>query len=216
MLDEVDAPLDDANVGRFCDIVREMSDVQRTQVDGRGIDYELADELDVDTPERLKALGDPLRNTIVDIVLERAMSVTELAERLGRAKGTVAYHVDVLVDAGLIQVVRTRRVRAVEERFYGRVARTYVLPHIPGEIPFLRDVIAEADVERATTDDGTPATMTYRHARIPAERAAEFTERLTELALEFVAEPRGGDTEYGMLLALFPTNRRLTQDGVTT
>ena len=26
MLDEVDAPLDDANVGRFCDIVRTMSD----------------------------------------------------------------------------------------------------------------------------------------------------------------------------------------------
>ena len=26
MLDEVDAPLDDANVGRFCDIVRDMSD----------------------------------------------------------------------------------------------------------------------------------------------------------------------------------------------
>jgi chromosome segregation protein len=26
MLDEVDAPLDDANVGRFCDIVREMSE----------------------------------------------------------------------------------------------------------------------------------------------------------------------------------------------
>ena len=26
MLDEVDAPLDDANVGRFCDLVREMSD----------------------------------------------------------------------------------------------------------------------------------------------------------------------------------------------
>jgi chromosome segregation protein len=26
MLDEVDAPLDDANVGRYCDLVREMSD----------------------------------------------------------------------------------------------------------------------------------------------------------------------------------------------
>ena len=26
MLDEVDAPLDDANVGRFCDMVREMSE----------------------------------------------------------------------------------------------------------------------------------------------------------------------------------------------
>lgn len=29
LLDEVDAPLDEANVGRFCDIVREMS--QRVQ-----------------------------------------------------------------------------------------------------------------------------------------------------------------------------------------
>jgi chromosome segregation protein len=26
LLDEVDAPLDDANVGRFCEIVREMAD----------------------------------------------------------------------------------------------------------------------------------------------------------------------------------------------
>ena len=42
-------------------------------------DYDLADVLDVDTPERLKALGDPLRSHICDIVLERAMSVTELA-----------------------------------------------------------------------------------------------------------------------------------------
>ena len=28
-----------------------------------------------------------------------------------------------------------------------------------------------------------------------------------QLALEFVAEPRSGDTEYGIYLALFPTKR---------
>ena len=95
----------------------------------------------------MKALGDPLRSTILDLVLERAMTVTELADALRRPKGTVAYHVDVLVDAGLLQVVRTRKVRAVEERFYGRTARTIMLDHAPGEIPFFAEVLAEIDLD---------------------------------------------------------------------
>lgn len=171
----------------------------------RRLDYELATELPIDTPERLKALGDPLRLEIVDLVLERAMSVTELAERTGRPRGTVAYHVDLLVDAGLLHVVRTRRVRAVEERFYGRTATTYVLPHVPGEVPFLRDVLTEIDMEHL---GDRPGEFTYRHARIPFARAEEFGRRLLALAIEFVDEPRGGDVEFGLYVALFPTTRR--------
>ena len=179
-------------------IVREMSDDRR--------DYDLEAELLVDTPAQLKALGDPLRSTIIDLVLERAMSVTELADRLDRPRGSVAYHVDVLVDAGLLRVVRTRQVRAIEERFYGRPALTYLLPSRPGEIPFIRDVLAEMDVERLATDDST-GNSTYRHARIPEARMHDFADRLHALALEFAEEPRGGDTEYGLYIALFPTNR---------
>ena len=172
--------------------------------------YELADELDVGTPTRMKALGHPLRSTIVDLVLERAMSVTEIAARVDRPRGSVAHHVDVLLDAGLIRVVRTRRVRAVDERFYGRVALTYRVPHEPGEMPFLRDVVTEIDLARMRRDSEHGAGgVTYRHARIPAERAAEFDARLLALALEFTNQPRGGDTEYGMYLALFPTNRTI-------
>lgn len=169
-------------------------------------DYDLAAEFQVDTPAQLKALGDPLRSTIIDLVLERAMSVTELAERLDRPRGSVAYHVDVLVEAGLLRVVRTRRVRAIDERFYGRPALTFVLPDRPGEIPFIRDVLAEMDVERLAAE-GRHATSTYRHARIPQRRAREFANRLQALALEFAEEPRSGDTEYGLYIALFPTNR---------
>lgn len=169
-------------------------------------DYDLPADLTIDTPAQLKALGDPLRNTIVDLVLERAMSVTELAELLDRPRGSVAYHVDVLVDAGLLQVVRTRRVRAIEERFYGRAALTFVLPSRPGEIPFIRDVLAEMDVDRINEGDKI-GTSTYRHARIPEHRVEEYATRLLELAVEFADEPRAGDTEYGLYLAVFPTNR---------
>jgi DNA-binding transcriptional ArsR family regulator len=181
-------------------------------------DYQLDDFADAGTPERLKALGDPLRSRICDLVLERAMSVTELAGRVGRPKGTVAYHVDVLVDAGLLKVAHTRRVRAIDERFYGRVARTFMLPDTSDELPFLRDVLAEVDfgaIDRteAVSSDPTPGSYpgltTYRRARIPSERATEYARRLHELALEFIDEPRDGDLEFGLYLALFPTNREI-------
>jgi len=46
MLDEVDAPLDDANVGRFCDMVREMSEkVQFIIITHNKITMELANQL---------------------------------------------------------------------------------------------------------------------------------------------------------------------------
>src|SRR5258705_9574845 len=73
----------------------------------------------------MRAIADPLRLTLLDLVLERAATVTELAAAVGRPKSTVAHHVNVLVDAGLLRVVRTRRVRAIEERYYGRTARLF-------------------------------------------------------------------------------------------
>lgn len=183
-------------------------------------DYELDDVFDIDTADRMKALGDPLRIRICDLVLERAYSVTELAELLDRPKGTVAYHVDLLVDAGLLKVVRTRKVRAVDERFYGRVARTYVLHDTIGTdepLGFLGDVLREVDRElmgerHDPGDESAPAwtratLTTYRRARIPADRAAEYARRLSELTVEFVDEPRDGDIEFGLYIALFPTNR---------
>lgn len=173
----------------------------------RTLDYDLADEVRADTSARMKALGDPLRLTILDLVLERAMTVTELAQRFGRPKGSVAYHVKVLVDAGLLQIVRTQKVRAIEERYYGRVGRTIVFDHGPGDVPFLDDVVAEVDLSRPDID--VTGGFTYRRARIPRDRAQEYIDRLFQITLEFIDEPRDGDVEYGMYIAMFPTNRRI-------
>src|ERR1700760_1555345 len=90
-------------------------------------DYDLDELLVITAPDQLRALTDPLRESLLDLLHERAATVTELAQAVGRPKSTVAYHVNVLVTAGLLRVVRTRRIRAVEERYYGRVARTYYI-----------------------------------------------------------------------------------------
>ncbi|MHB8470547.1 MAG: ArsR/SmtB family transcription factor, partial [Gaiellaceae bacterium] len=83
-------------------------------------DYEADDVLVVSATEQLRALGDDLRSRIVVLLRERATSTTELAEKLGLPKGTVGHHVKVLEKAGLVRVVRTRQVRAVTEKYYGR------------------------------------------------------------------------------------------------
>src|ERR687892_1869900 len=88
-------------------------------------DYELEDTIELTTAEQVRAISDPLRTTILGLLHERAATVTELAEAVKRPKSTVAHHVKVLSDAGLLKVVRTRRVRAIDERFYGRIARMF-------------------------------------------------------------------------------------------
>src|SRR5215510_1022452 len=88
-------------------------------------DYDLADRIALTSPSQVKALSHPLRTTILGLLHERAATVSELAVAVERPRSTVAHHVKVLAEAGLVQVVRTRRVRAINERFYGRTARMF-------------------------------------------------------------------------------------------
>src|SRR4029453_18822913 len=88
-------------------------------------DYDLLDTLELTPPAQVRAVGDELRTTILGLLHERAATVTELAGAVQRPKSTVAHHVNVLVAAGLLRVVRTRRVRAIDERYYGRTARMF-------------------------------------------------------------------------------------------
>lgn len=173
---------------------------------GQVPDYDFDDLRIVSSPAELRAMADPLRSTILDLLLERAATVAELAAAVGRPKSTVAHHVHVLVDAGLLKVVRTRRVRAIDERWYGRVARVYYVGTItPDQVGVLSNALATAAAESAPAHEADDLRAILRHARIPRERAAEFWERVFELTNEFSSLPRSGDTVYGFVAGLYPT-----------
>jgi DNA-binding transcriptional ArsR family regulator len=76
----------------------------------------------MDREQILAALSDEFRLTLLDRLSRQPASTTQLARGLGRPKGTVGYHLKVLERAGLVRVVRTRRVRAVTEKYYAPVA----------------------------------------------------------------------------------------------
>ena len=169
-----------------------------------GPDYDLAETVTADTPAALKALSDTTRLAILDLLLERATTISGLAGTLGRPKGTVGYHVKVLEACGLIRVVRTEPVRALTARYYGRVGRTILIsgPSSHTDPLFIvHDAMRDAQIVA-----GEPLPMfTARRARIPASRALEYATRLADLAAEFVSEPRGGERTYGLIAGVFPT-----------
>ena len=47
-------------------------------------DYELEERILLTSPAELRAMADPLRATLLDLLLERAATVTELAAAVGR------------------------------------------------------------------------------------------------------------------------------------
>lgn len=177
-------------------------------------DYELGETLTLETPEQFRALFEDTRRQIVHLLLERAATISELAKTLDIPKGTIGHHVGVLEAAGLIHVVRTRKIRAIEAKYYGRTARTFLLTSraetdfaISPDF-FLTTAAAEfARVPEHAEHEDRPVMSTLRYARIPDERAAEWVLRLGELTQEFASEPRGGDTTYGLLAAFYPTDR---------
>ena len=173
-------------------------------------DYQLADRMALTTPAQMKAIGHPLRTTILQLLHERAATVTELAAAVQRPKSTVAHHVDVLTRNGLLRVVRTRKVRAIEERFYGRTARMF---HVAAERPPAGEEMPRDfnDFEVAARESAPAFEQGrlwgfIRHARLSEDRASQFWDRMAELVDEFDRMPRSGETMYGFAIGIYPTD----------
>ena len=171
-------------------------------------DYDLGDTLELTSSAQVRAIGNPLRTTILGLLHERAATVTEMATAVGRPKSTVAFHVGVLHEAGLVRVVRTRRVRAIEERYFGRTARMFYVgvgEGAGGEALPLD--FNDFDVAARESQEAYQAHRLWsfiRHARIPPERAAEFWAEAMRLVHEFDQLPRSGNDTYGFVVGVYP------------
>lgn len=171
-------------------------------------DYEADDVLVVSEPERLRALTGDRRVKIIALLRERARSTTELAAELGQPKGTVGHHLKVLEQAGLIRVVRTRRVRALTEKYYGRVARLYVikssepLPEGLGPNAFAAQGFRQAADELATA--GEVITFASLYVRLSEPDARRFKRRLDRLVEDFRAAETADGEPHGLVFGLYP------------
>ena len=170
---------------------------------GHVVDYDMDDAVRAETPEQLRALGNVTREEILTLLSERAATTSQLAAALGKPKGSVGYHVKVLEQAGFVRIVRTNKVRAMTEKYYGRTARTIIFGKGGSDDPFF--MLDDVRREGVAVEGEALPMFTMRRARISEERAVEFTQRLLELSEEFIDLPREGDRVYGLIAGVYPT-----------
>lgn len=170
-------------------------------------DYEADDVLVVGDPEQLRALGGELRSRIVDLLRERAASTAQVAAALDLPQSTVRHHLNVLEKAGLIRVVRTRQVRAMTEKVYGRVARLFLFTSADGDGTDVRN-IAAASLRRAAEEmlplaeeDGT--TFGLVRARLTQADARRLERRLKKVVDDFLAADSPDGDPRGLAVALY-------------
>jgi DNA-binding transcriptional ArsR family regulator len=165
----------------------------------RSADYEAEEVLVVSEPERMRALADELRIRIVTILRDRAASTTELAERLELPKGTVGHHLKVLEKAGLVRVVRTRKVRALTEKYYGRTARLFIVKSGDEPVEGLPAVM----LRRAAEEAGDEANVGLVHARLSPADARRFERRLEKLLDDFQAREAPDGEPFGLVVGFY-------------
>jgi DNA-binding transcriptional ArsR family regulator len=168
-------------------------------------------DLVLDEPNQLKALADETRAKMLRILEDGPASAKQLSILLEMSHGKVGHHMKVLRDAGLIEVVEERPVRAVTERFYGL---TYDrLRFAASEDDRLGFLFAQASREaRPASEQPFDPPGILLTVRMSDERAAEFHQRITELAEEFANSGEvGADEVYGVAASVFVTDTPRTQ-----
>ncbi len=155
-------------------------------------DYAAEDTMIVADPTQLRAMADPFRVQLIQLLRNRARSTQELSEELSVPKGTVGHHLKVLESAGLIRVVRTRKVRAVTEKFYGRTARLFLYQtEDPADgraisAVTLRQAASEVDLAPLVTGFGLV------RARLTQKEIDRFERRVKKLMDDFRAADHAG------------------------
>jgi DNA-binding transcriptional ArsR family regulator len=118
----------------------------------------------------LKALSHPVRARALTVLNQRVASPSELADEQGEAVGYVAYHVRVLHELGMIELVNTRQVRGATEHFYRSTAQPYLDDEVWGRLSLdSRTGISVANIGvlnnaiREAFEAGTFDSRTDRH-----------------------------------------------------
>ena len=160
------------------------------------------DEVTLRSPQQFKALGHPQRHRLLSVLRQRPATCSQLAAALGSTKGTVGYHVKVLVEAGLVRHSDTRTVRGGTEQYYEPAVGALVhdQPGTEGAEFLFRAALGEMV---APAGDEVEHTM-LRHVWLTPRRARDLVAQLEAWGHEPSDVDEGDDAvAYGLLLSLF-------------
>lgn len=160
----------------------------------------------------IKGLGHPLRVEILAILNDRMASPNELSKELEEGLSQVSYHVKVLRDFEMIELVKTEPRRGAVEHYYRASTKVFIPVWVMKLMPrsaqrhMFSDVLADVEQDVGTsletgTFDKRPDWVVGRDPRIldgeareeVEELATEFFERYEQLEVDSDRRRRNGE-----------------------
>ncbi|WP_370112396.1 helix-turn-helix domain-containing protein [Streptacidiphilus sp. MAP12-33] len=172
------------------------------------------DVFEVETDEQLRAVGSLARHRVLRVLRDGPATITQIAERLGIAKGSSNHHVKVLAKAGLIHVVETRQVRGVTERYYAIVAKAIKLPRAAGDTT--EHLVRHALADMESSPNVEQRFVSLKHVRLSHAAFAEFNDRLRALVEELASISDPGEAAADLLMAFYRPNDPLAAERTGT
>jgi DNA-binding transcriptional ArsR family regulator len=186
--------------------------------------------------ETLKVISDTTRIRLLEMLVEKASTVKELARALDLTPTKLYYHINLLEEHGLIRVVGTRIVSGIIEKQYRTLAysididRSLLALGTEGSDAALdkmlsvifdatredmRDALKEGLMELGEEDPKKRKSLVFRTVtKLTPDQARNFQERLLEVIKEFSTindDLKGNEPEdcrvYGLTVAFFPSVR---------
>ena len=107
---------------------------------------DLADTFPIENLEQLRALADPLRMRILEQLVQRPMTMSQLGDAFGESTAKMHYHVRELEKFGFIKLVEKREQGGFIEKYYRAVARDVRVP------PGLLNASTTSELAKAVQD----------------------------------------------------------------
>lgn len=191
--------------------------------------FEPAPEFVITSLETLKVFSDPLRQQIIETLLDGSKTVKQIAAELDLAPTKLYYHVNLLEQHQLIAVTETRIVSGIIEKQYQASARRFRLERsllTPGQsgtsaVDTVIDAMIEplrAEIHRGInsglidTSENAPQTRKLRISRevskLSQEEAEAFYARLEAFIDEFNSYRSNHENDdaqaYTLIIGVYP------------
>jgi DNA-binding transcriptional ArsR family regulator len=189
-------------------------------------------ELVITDVEQLKAVSEPLRLELLELLTERAeqgWTAKELAERLGTKQTKLYHHLAILEERGFIRVASTRMVSGIQEKRYQATARSFRVDRrlltggdpnaaMAGALDAMfekarMEIVAGLANGQINLDPDSPERARMgiwaTHARLSPASVKRVMRLITKLAeVDSLDEPDGAD--YGLLVGFYPRSTKGT------
>lgn len=172
--------------------------------------------------EQVRAIADPLRIRILNVLCEKTMTTKQVAEYLGENINKLYHHVETLESAGLIKMVETKRNRGTLEKYFQAVAKHFTLSPVLFEVR----LDTEDDVSELTFSSALQATLTElkeslakgliktsskkhyfarQYVKTSKQKAKELNDKLQEWLTECEeANSENGEVTYALTATFYP------------